>query len=643
MSIPLHVLVVGLIIGLTYGLLALGLVLVYRSNRIINFAHGELGAVSAVLLEKLVNDLGMPYWPTLAFVLLVAVAIGGATELVLRRLFEAPRFLVMVATIGLSQLLFVLSILPFIQPDDGARPYPVPFSLTGSIDLFILQPSHFTILVFAPVVAVGFAVFFARSRYGLAIRAAAENADSARLGGIWVRRMSTLSWMLAGFLAAVTAILVAPFQANVFAQALGPALMVRALTAAMLGAMINLRIAFLAGIGVGITEQIVLWNQPIGGTVEAVIFGLLVLALLVRGRALRANLRTEERSPWKLGEAARSRLLSPARRQVGRIGAGTAIAVALLLPLLLDNSRAFLFSRMYVFAVIALSLTMLAGWAGQLSLGHFGLVAVGTVVAARWGEALPLPVLLVVAGVVTAAVAIVVGLPALRIRGLYLAVTTLAFAVVMHGWALRQGFGLPDPASTLVTRPSLLGVDLGPHRTYYYFALGLMLLALLAATHLRRSSVGRTMIAVRDNETAAGAMGVRVARTKLTAFAISGFFAGTAGVAFAYAQERFSAGTFEPFESIVIVAMAVIGGMGSIRGALLGAVYLLGIPAVFGYGQLVEFLTGGIGLTIFILYLPRGLSGVLDRVGDGIARVVERTRVDAIAEGRPEPVEELVA
>lgn len=640
MSLPLHVVVVGLIIGLTYGLLAVGLVLVYKSNRVLNFAHGELGALSAVLVDKLVNDFGAPYWAALVGALMVGAALGGATELLLRRLFRAPRFLVMVATIGLAQVLFVVSILPAFQPEDGAAPYPVPFSFKGSVDGFLLQPSHFTILVFAPLVAIALAVFFARTKYGLGIRAAAENADSARLGGIWVRRMSTLSWTLAGFLAATTAILVAPFQANVFAQALGPTLMVRALAAALLGAMVNLRVAFLAGVGVGVVEQMVLWNRPVGGTVEAVMFGLLLLALVVRGRSLRTSARTEERSSWKLGEGTRLHPTSLERQRVGQVATGLALVAALVLPLVLGNAQAFLFSRMFVLAIVAISLTLLSGWAGQLSLGHFGFVAVGAVVAARWGESLPLPVLLVVAGAITALVAAAVGLPALRIRGLYLAVVTLGFAVVMHGWVLGQpAFGLPDPASTLLDRPSLLGVDLGPQRSYYYFALVLLVAVIAVTARLRRSAIGRAIIAVRDNEAGAAAMGIRVARTKLTAFAISGFLAGVAGVAFAYAQERFSTTSFDPLESIAIVAMAVIGGMGSIRGAVLGAVYLLGIPAAFGYGQLAQFLTGGIGLTVFILYLPSGLGGVLDRLGDLAVRSLGAAR----AGPEPRPTEKMAA
>lgn len=625
MSIPFHVVVQGVITGLTYGLLALGLVLIYKTSRVLNFAHGELGALSAVLLERLINDFNFPYWPTLALTLVAAALIGAGTELLLRRLFTRPRFLVMVATIGLAQLLFVLSLLSFLQPDEGARPFPVPFTLKANIDVLVLQPAHFVILFFAPVAALAVALFFSLTPYGLAVRAAAENADSARLGGIWVRRASTLAWAIAGVLSAITAILVGPFQANVFSQALGPTLLVRALVAALLGGMVNLRVAFLAGIGIGVIEQIVFWNWPTPSTVEALMFGLLIGALLLRVRSLRVTSRSEEQSSWQFGAATRKGLASADRVLVGRVGMALALTVAVALPAVLSNSRAFLLTQICVFAIVGVSLTILSGWAGQLSLGQFGFVAVGAIVTARFGDDLPLPVLLVVAGIIAAAVAILVGLPALRIRGLYLAVTTLGFAVLVTGWLLpHEQLGLPDPASQRVGRPSLLGIDLTSEKRYYYFALGLMLLVVAAAYNLRRSGIGRSMIAVRDNEVAAGAMGIRVMRTKLTAFAVSGFLAGVGGVAFAYGLFRFDIDSFNAQRSIFVVSIAVIGGMGSITGAVLGSLYLIGAPAALGYSLTVDFLVAGIGLTIFILYLPGGLVSLLSTIGDGVTDLWRR-------------------
>ena len=639
LEVSSFMLVQGVLYGLTYGLLALGLVLIYKSSRVLNFAHGELGVISAVLLERLVNDKDAPYWPTLLLVLALAATVGGASELLLRRLFARPRLLVMVATIGLQQLLFVVGLLSFIQPEVTAARYPVPIDLELAIGSYTLQPQDFLILVVSPLAAVGVALFFGLTPYGLAVRAAAENAESARLGGIWVRRSSTLAWMIAGLLSGVTAVLHGPYQANVYQTALGPGLLVRALTAALIGGMVNLRVAFVAGIGVGVIEQVVFNNWPGGGVAELVMYALLIGALLARSRALRTSDRTEERSSWQQGAATRLPGGGRERRLVGTASAGLLVVAILLLPALLTYSQSFLFSRIFIYAVIALSLTLLTGWAGQLSLGHFGLVAVGAVCTARWSGSLPVPLMLLVAGAVTGIVAVVIGLPALRIRGLFLAVTTIGFAVLMSGYVLgNRRIGLPEPAAQEVPSPQLLGIDFRSDKTFYYLALAVLAIAVLLVTNLRRSGIGRAFIAVRDNETAAAAMGVRVMRTKLTAFAISGFLAGVAGCLLAYVTRRFNTGFFDPYESIVLVTMVVIGGIGSIRGALLGAAYLLGLPALFGYTDVVAFLTSSIGLLVFVLYLPGGLVGVLDGVGDALAgwlrtlrggRAIEATAAEA--------------
>jgi ABC-type branched-subunit amino acid transport system permease subunit len=152
----------------------------------------------------------------------------------------------------------------------------------------------------------------------------------------------------------------------------------------------------------------------------------------------------------------------------------------------------------------------------------------------------------------------------------------------------------------------------------------------------RDRGVARRLVAVRDNETAASAMGIPIVRTKLLAFALSGFLAGYAGVCLAFATERFGASTFDPATSILVVSMVVIGGLGSIPGAVLGAVYLLGLPAIFGATSTVLFLTSGFGLLAFILYLPGGLAEILHRIGDLVTEGIERLAAGRRAR-RPHP------
>jgi len=646
-SAPNFVLVQGLFYGLGYGLLALGLVLVYRTNRVLNFAQGQIGVIAAVFLVKLTADFKFNYWFALVLSIGLAAFVGALSELVLRRLFNRPRVLVMVATIGLSYVLLALTALPFIRPKNLYKPVPVPFDLSFSLGPFIITPTEVLTLIVAPLVTVALVLAVRLTPWGLSMRAMSENADSARLSGVWIRRTSTLTWTVAGALSAFTAILNAPNQTSALTQALSPDLLVYALTAALIGAMINLTVAFVAGVGMGLFLELLQWNVASPAKQQLIIFVLVMIVLLIRVGALRKGARTGERSTWGHGAATTVRATADVlRRRVSSSGVWLVVVVAALLPLVLSVGNDFLMSQICIYAVIALSLTMLTGWAGQVSLGQFGLVAVGALVAVHLGTSVPLPLVMLYGGAVTALVAIVVGLPALRMPGLFLAVTTLAFAIFMQTAVLATPCitipgidktlctGLPNPAYTVVARPSLFGISLSSQRAFAWFSLVVLLLSVFILRVWRDKGVARRLVAVRDNELGAAALGIPVLRTKLLAFALSGFVAGYAGVCFAFAVGQLNNTdiTFDPTTSFVIISMVVIGGLGSIPGAILGALYLEGLPAIFGSNQTIQFLTSGLGLVAFILYLPGGLAEVLHRFGDvvtiGIRSVLHRDPTD---------------
>ena len=646
-SAPNFVLVQGLFYGLGYGLLALGLVLVYRTNRVLNFAQGQIGVIAAVFLVKLTADFKFNYWFALVLSIGLAAFVGALSELVLRRLFNRPRVLVMVATIGLSYVLLALTALPFIRPKNLYKPVPVPFDLSFSLGPFIITPTEVLTLIVAPLVTVALVLAVRLTPWGLSMRAMSENADSARLSGVWIRRTSTLTWTVAGALSAFTAILNAPNQTSALTQSLSPDLLVYALTAALIGAMINLTVAFVAGVGMGLFLELLQWNVASPAKQQLIIFVLVMIVLLIRVGALRKGARTGERSTWGHGAATTVRATADVlRRRVSSSGVWLVVVVAALLPLVLSVGNDFLMSQICIYAVIALSLTMLTGWAGQVSLGQFGLVAVGALVAVHLGTSVPLPLVMLYGGAVTALVAIVVGLPALRMPGLFLAVTTLAFAIFMQTAVLATPCitipgidktlctGLPNPAYTVVARPSLFGISLSSQRAFAWFSLVVLLLSVFILRVWRDKGVARRLVAVRDNELGAAALGIPVLRTKLLAFALSGFVAGYAGVCFAFAVGQLNNTdiTFDPTTSFVIISMVVIGGLGSIPGAILGALYLEGLPAIFGSNQTIQFLTSGLGLVAFILYLPGGLAEVLHRFGDvvtiGIRSVLHRDPTD---------------
>ena len=637
LSAPNFVLVQGLFYGLGYGLLALGLVLVYRTNRVLNFAQGQIGVIAAVFLVKLTADFKFNYWFALVLSIGLAAFVGALSELVLRRLFNRPRVLVMVATIGLSYVLLALATLPFIRPSNLYKPVPVPFDLSFSLGGFVITPTEVLTLIVAPIVTAALVLAVRLTPWGLSMRAMSENADSARLSGVWIRRTSTLTWTVAGALSAFTAILNAPNQTSALTQALSPDLLLYALAAALIGAMVNLTAAFVAGVGMGVFLELLQWNVPSPAKQQLIIFLVVMGVLLVRVRALRKGVRVGDRSTWEHGAATTVRAgADRLRRRVSASGVWLVVVVAALLPLVLSVGNDVLMSQICIYAVVALSLTMLTGWAGQVSLGQFGLVAVGVLVAVHLGNSVPLPLVMVYGGAVTAAVAIVVGLPALRMPGLFLAVTTLAFAIFMQTAVLATPCitipgidktlctGLPNPAYTVVTRPSLFGISLSSQRAFAWFALAVLVLSVLMLRVWRDKGVARRLVAVRDNELGAAAMGIPVLRTKLLAFALSGFVAGYAGVCFAFASQQLNNTdiTFDPTTSFVIISMVVIGGLGSIPGAILGALYLEGLPALFGTSPTIQFLTSGLGLIAFILYLPGGLAELLHRLGDVVTMVV---------------------
>jgi ABC-type branched-subunit amino acid transport system permease subunit len=643
-QIPLPIVLEGAIAGFNYGLLAVGLVLIYRTNRVLNFAQGQLGVVAAIFMVKLYYDFGINYWAALVFSLVLAAAAGAGSELLLRRLFNRARIMVMVATIGLSQVLYLLILLPFIRPKKLFESFPVPISTSFVLDGVRFPPGEIVALVAAPVVAIAIAAFVRWSPWGLNMRAMAENADSARLSGVWVRRTSTVAWTLAGVLSGFAAMLAAGGgPALALTQVLSPDLLLLALTAALVGAMASLPVTFIAAVAVGIIYELLQWNltNPTSGipTQNLIIYLILLGVLLVRVGALKIGARSLETSTWRLSTSAfRPVFVDKTRAQVGKGGALLALVVVLLLPQFVSTGDSFIISNMCSFAVIALSLTVLTGWAGQVSRGQFGLAAVGADVAAHLGSSVSLILLLPLAGLITAVVAVFVGLPALRVRGLYLAVSTLGFAWLMENSVLATSCvtlplvhktvcaGLPNPGSTLINSPSFFGISLSSQKAFAWFSIIILVLSVVMVRVWRDKGIARRLIAVRDNEVSAGSSGTPVVRTKLLAFALSGFMAGYAGVLYAFASERFSNTSFDPTFSILVVSMVVIGGLDSITGALLGALYLVGLPAIFGGNQDIQFLTSGLGLLAFVLYLPGGMAEVLHQLGDLVAMGVNRLK-----------------
>ena len=627
-STPWPVILLGTIIGLTYGLLAVGLVLIYRTNRIINFAHGQIGAFAAAFFGLAAVTWHVPYWVAFPMALAVGAGTGAATEAgAVRRLRNAPRIMSVVVTLGIGQFLVVFSSVINSTAAAGSI-YPQPSWLpTFNVGALRVTPAYSGMLFLSPVAVIAIVWFLKRSRFGLAIRAAAANPDAARMSGIFAGRMSSLAWAIAGALAAFSAILTAPTQGFASGDTFGPELLLRAMTAAVVARMNNLPLALAGGVGLGIVEQLLLWNYPQSGLVEVVLFAVILGALLLQRE--RAG-RDEEKGSWAAVQAMRPlphvlREL-PAVRRIGPVLAGGGLLLLAALPLVITNSLSVSFTGILGFAIVGLSIGVLTGLGGQLTLGQFGVAAIGAVVSfevsSRSGD---FPLALLLAGLAAAAVSVAIGVPALRIRGLMLTVTTLGFALAVPAWLLGQTWLLG--AGRNPGRPVLFGHPLESGHSYYYFALVLFLIALWLARNIRRSGFGRLLVAVRDNEDAARAFAVRSSRVKLQGYLVAGFIAGIGGATYGHSLSSIGASTFPVSASISVVVMTVLGGVGVLAGPVLGAVWILGLPLLNLAS--ISLAATNLGAVLLILWRPGGLVQLVEPARDRlVAAIARRQGVD---------------
>ncbi|MGH9038232.1 MAG: ABC transporter permease [Acidimicrobiia bacterium] len=646
---PLGVVLTGLVLGDATGLLAIGLVLIYRTNRIVNFAYGSIGGVAGLVAVNLFLQKDWNYFAAMVAGVVCGMAVGGLVEVaVIRRFAGSSRLVLTVATIGLAQVLSGVEL--FLPTWFGGRAAPLGGFVTPldndiriSVDPVILTGSHLLIMVCVPIVIAVLAWFLNRTDAGVAMRAAAENTDRARLLGIPVRRLTTLVWVVAGGLSALTFILKAPFAGSAPGGLAGPTLLLPALAAAVLARMESLPVAFLAGAFLGVVEQLVLWNGNVPSAADLVFLIVILLGLLARRE--RVGRGTEEQAAWSEVTVARPvptelrRLPEVRFLRAGLVVAG--LAAALLAPFVYGPSTTTLLALGLVWGMVGISLVVLTGWGGHISLGQFAIVGVGAVAAgnlvSRWD--IDYFVAILAGGVVGGVIALLVGLPALRIRGLFLAVTTLAFAIALDSYFLNPTYFDAWIPQNLDRGVLWQRFPLENARTMYFLCLTFLGLFVLAARGVRRSRPGRVLLAARDNRRAAEAASVPTTAVILSGFVFSGVLAGIAGALHVVVLHGARVGSYQPVQSLEIFSMAVIGGLSSVGGVLLGVFALRGLEQAVSpaYRLLV---TGG-GLLAVLLILPGGLGQAATRMRDAYLRAVARRRgilvPSLVADRRPEP------
>jgi ABC-type branched-subunit amino acid transport system ATPase component/ABC-type branched-subunit amino acid transport system permease subunit len=615
--------------GAVNGLLALGLVLTYRASRVINFSYGAMGALAATVAVELNLAHHVNWFVCIGIALLVGAALGLVVDAIIRwRFFTAPRLIVMVVTIGLAQLFGGIQLLVpgWLGGPSIVGGVTTPLSAQHVLIFPVLfNGNDLLIAVVVPVVLGALGWFLLRTDAGVAVRSVADNSDRARLLGIPVRRLSTLVWVIAGVLAGLTSILSAPSTGITISAGAGPTLILPALAAAIIAGMENLPLAFGSGVALGITSGLFEFNMPrygsaVGDVVNLVAI-LLGLLFLQRKRS-RADDAEETFSATGILKPIPEALRKLPEVVAARAGIMALVAVVLVVvPLVAGPGTTLEYTAALIYGVIAISLVVLTGWSGNVSLGQFAFAGVGGVMAGDLIEKanVDLFLALAAAGAAGAILAVIVGIPALRIRGAYLAAVTLALGVAMDTFFLNPTY-YPNIIPQAFLRPVLWQrFDLASNKSFYFLCLGFLVLTILFIQGLRRARPGRALLATRDNEKAAAAMSVPPVRTKLAGFVLAGTIAGIAGGLYAVLLGAVGFNTFDPSYGLVVFSMAVIGGLGSISGVIMGVALIEVLSYSFPKYQLVFT---GVGLLLVLLFLPGGLAAGVQSVRDRLLRVI---------------------
>lgn len=632
-------LLLGLGVGGVIAALAIGVVVTHRASNVINFAHAAVGTYLALVYYEfratgdVVQPFLLPFVPArfhpldrpvvasaLVVTLLLAAVVGLATYwLIFRPLRLAPPLARVVASLGL--MTYLIGVMQVRFPTTGAVERvldgPLPNGLVSFGSVSVNADRY---LLAGGVVAAAFAISLLGrfTNFGLSTRATAENETGAVLLGISPDWVSSLNWVLATVLAGAAMVLAAPILLSL-EPATSSLLIVPALGAALLGRFSSIGIAAATGLGIGMLMREIQaaqseWESLRGiGLQFGLPFIIVLIALLIRSD------RTVSR-----GEMQTSRLPPAAdpRTTVSVTVVFVAISVVALFRLDVEWRDAVILSA--IASIMALSVIVLTGFVGQISLATYALAgtAAFTMVKAGelWGIGFPwTPLIGILVGV---ALGTLSGLPAIRIRGLTLAIASLAAAVAIEELVFKWGWLTGGLGGATVDPPSLFGLDLQiradgefARKEFGFLVLGALLLAMYIVVNLRRSPTGRQWLAVRANERAAEAIGISAPRVKLSANAVAAFLAGIGGTLTAYQHGFVSASSFASLKSLVLVAMTYLSGIAAPAAALVaGALTEKGLLTV-GMDQLnddasqYQFAVSGLFLIIAAIKFPAGIVG----------------------------------
>jgi ABC-type branched-subunit amino acid transport system permease subunit len=645
-------LILGLGSGATYAILGQGLVLKYRSAGVVDFAHGAVAMFIAYVFVNLrsFGELELPVVliphqislnggaginTGLAIIIsLLYAAVFGLVLYVLiyRPLRGASPLTRVCASVGVMLSLQAIAVLNYSTEPVATNPIFPSSPLSISKITFPEDRLYFTGVVV--VISVALALAYRYTRFGLATRAGAENDRGAALTGISANRVAGQNWVIATVLAGAAGIMIAPVAS------LDPTsytlFVVPALAAALVGRFQSFWITALAGLLIGcaqseIEKLITVWTWlPQQGLSDAVPFVVIIVVMAFRSRSVLARGgESTERNP-SIGRPS-----APLRTAAACFVAGV------ILLLVLSSVLRFAFISSLTVTCVALSVVVLTGYVGQVSLAQMSLAGIGGFalghISSDWHIGFPWS--LILAGLCAVPVGLIIGLPALRLRGVNLAVVTLGFAAAMDAVVFNSRSFTGGTAGLPIPEPRLPGLNLAisQGKAYPTVIFGVMVLIVvillgLLVARLRRGPAGRMLLAIRSNERAAGSVGINVAQGKLMAFGLAAFIAGIGGALTGYMQGELTSDGFAAFTSISLLAIVFVAGVGRISGAGVAGIMFSAAGLFVTFLNLhlnvgkYQAIVAGVALVLTAVQNPDGITSTATGKGPAVALAKLRDR-----------------
>jgi branched-chain amino acid transport system permease protein len=603
MSEFLALTVVGIVAGCIYALTATGLVVTYTTSGIFNFAHGAMGMVATFTYWELSVNQGWPTPLALVVVLLVLAPLMGAlVERVLTRpLQRASVDTSLTVTIGL--LLLLLGLATIIWDPTTSRVLP-QFFAGNLVSIFgvVITWHQLTVVIVAVAAAVVLGLFLSRTRSGTAMRAVVDDPELASMAGASPARFGQYGWALGAFLAALAGILLAPLVTlDINTLTL---LVINGYAAALVGRLRHLPLTFAGGLALGLVESYAVGYLPVGSFLSEVkpvvpmVFLFVALLVIPQGRLRGAGRAVALRVPRVAGW----------RKSI--VAGAVLVAITWVVSAHLSSANLATAGHGMAFAIIMLSLVLLVGYGGQVSLcqltfAGLGAFAMGEVAGGgSW--------LGVLAGIALAgAVGALVALPAIRLRGLYLALSTLAFAEAMDYAFFQNANVFGTGGAISVGRVHIPGISLQSQRAFLVLLAIVFAVVGIGVLAVRRSAFGRRLVAMGDSPPGTVTVGIHITRTKLIVFTASAALAGLGGVLYGGQQSQVGANDFQLLYSLTLLLLASVWGIKTVSGMLVAGLLFAIFPVIQSHvPSLRDLLYLAVGLgAISIGRYPNGVMG----------------------------------